>query len=300
MQPSDLPEELRGRAFGPAAAVRAGVGRNRLRRRDLFAPFHGVRVDRPPRSVLERCHAYGPRLKPGQFFSHSTAAILRGLSVPQELVDDIAVHVAALLPADAPHARNVRGHRLVEALQPETVEGLPVAHPADVLWQLAAMLDLEDLVIVVDELLNRTDLPVEQAKTLLIGRAGAIRRVGAPRLARAVHLGRRGARSPAETRIRLVLDVARLPEAELNAPIEERSSGRYLGAPDFVWRTQRVVLEYEGDKHRTDQGQFRYDILRYDDLAADGWRVMRATGDDLTSEGRRQLVRRVTRALAEH
>jgi len=57
------------------------------------------------------------------------------------------------------------------------------------------------------------------------------------------------------------------------------------------------VLEYEGEQHRLDKGQFRYDIVRYDDLAAAGWRVLRATGDDLTRDGRKRLVQRVARAL---
>ena len=298
MKPSKpLPEDLRGAAFGPAAARRAGVGENRMRRQDLYRPFHGVRTDAPPRTVLERCRAYVPRLKPGQFFSHSTAATLHGHSLPQSLLDDEAVHVSALLPADAPHARGVRGHRLLQALAPVTVEGLPVAHQADVFCQLGAMVALEDLVVVADELMNQVDLPEERAKALLLDHIAAVRRVGAVRLGRAVQASRRGARSPAETRVRLVLAAARLPEAELNAPIVESGTGRYLGSPDFVWREQRVVLEYEGDGHRVEKRQFRYDIVRYDDLMADGWRVVRATGDDLTQEGRKALVRRVSRAL---
>lgn len=293
-----LPEELRGAAFGPAAARKAGVGENRLRRKDLHRPFHGVRVVEPPIDVLERCRAYRPRLKPGQFFSHTTAALLHGHSLPLDLEAEPDVHVAALLPADAPHARGVRGHRLLESLEPVDVDGLPVAHQADVLWQLGAVLGFEDLVVVVDELLNRTDLPEDRAKQLLLARIGAVRRVGAARLVRAVGAARRGARSPAETRVRLVLVAGRIPEAELNAPIAERGTGRYLGAPDFVWRQQRVVLEYEGDGHRIEKRQFRQDILRYDDLMADGWRVLRATGDDLTTDGRKRLVVRVARALS--
>lgn len=293
-----LPDDLRGRAFGPEAARRAGVGENRLRRKDLLRPFHGIRVAEPPTNVLERCQAYHPRLKPGQFFSHATAAALHGLTVPQPHLDSEEVHVAAVLPADAPHARNVRGHRILEALDPVQIEGLPVAHQLDAFVQLGGMLDLEDLVIIADELLGITALEVSDAKTLMLERVAAVRRVGSAQLVRAVAAARRGSRSPAETRVRLVLAAARIPEAELNAPIEEKSTGRYLGSPDFVWRQQRVVLEYEGDGHRVDKDQFRYDILRYDDLMADGWRVLRATGDDLTSAGRKRLVQRVRRALA--
>lgn len=293
-----LPDDLRGRAFGPAAARRAGVGENRLRRKDLLRPFHGVRVAEPPTTALERCRAYLPRLKPGQFFSHTTAASLHGMSLPLRWSDEVEVHVAALLPADAPHARGVRGHRILEALDAVQVDGLPVAHQLDAFVQLGALLDLEDLVVVADELLNVTALDVDAAKALMLDRIGPVRRTGASRLVRAVRASRRGARSPAETRVRLVLAAAGIPDAELNAPIAETGTNRYLGSPDFVWRKQRVVLEYEGDGHRVSQEQFRYDILRYDDLMADGWRVLRATGSDLSAEGRAQLVHRVRRALA--
>lgn len=179
------------------------------------------------------------------------------------------------------------------------MDGLPVPDPAEVFCQLGADLAFEDLVVVADELLNRTSLDEPAARERLLHVVARVRRVGTARLIEAVRSSRRGSRSPAETRIRLVLDAAGVPAAELNAAIEESGTGRYLGAPDFVWRAQRVVLEYEGDQHRTDQGQFRYDIMRYDDLAADGWRVIRATGDHLTAAGRADLVRRVRRALEQ-
>jgi len=42
-----------------------------------------------------------------------------------------------------------------------------------------------------------------------------------------------------------------------------------------------VAIEYEGDHHRTDHDQWRYDIRRFTDLQGAGWFVYRATADDL-------------------
>lgn len=292
-----LPDELRGRSFTREQAAQAGITQGRLRRKDVTRPFHGAQSTDVPGSALERCRAYAVKLKPGQFFSHQTAARLHGLTLPSD-DDEAVLHVGAIRPADAPHSRGVRGHRLLDGGEPWQVGGLPIPDPLEVLCQLGADLSFEDLVIVADELMNRSVLDEEAVRELMRGRIAAVRRIGGAKLLRAVRACRRGSRSPAETRIRLTLDAAGVPVAELNAPIEETSTGRYLGAPDFVWRAQRVVLEYEGEQHRLDKGQFRYDIVRYDDLAADGWRVIRATGDHLTKAGRLDLIRRVRSALA--
>jgi hypothetical protein len=250
-----------------------------------------------PTTTLERCTAYAVRLKPGQFFTHRTAAELHGLTLPSTASDDL-LHVGALRPADAPHAEGIRGHRLQYAGEPWQANGLPIPDPIEVFCQMGADLGVEDLVVIADEIMNRSSLDEEAVRTKMIERIGLFRRTGAARLATAARLARRGTRSPAETRVRLVLEAAGLPRPELNGPITDPSTGEYLGSPDFVWRAQRVVLEYEGEQHRLDQGQFRYDIVRYEELTAAGWRVLRATGDDLTLEGRKRLAQRVKRALA--
>ncbi|MFD1721062.1 DUF559 domain-containing protein [Amnibacterium endophyticum] len=292
---SPLPDDLRGTAFSAAAARRAGVSRNRLRGKDLLRPWHGVRAAERADDALGRCSQYASRLRPGQFFTHTTAAQLHGLPLPIALEEDEAVHVGAVRPADAPHAAGVVGHR-VGALPPlAAVSGMPVVAAHAVFCQLGRDLGFEDLVVIADVLLNATEVDEAVARSLLRAQVGAVRRVGSARLLRAVDSARRGSRSPAETRVRLLLDAAGIPAPELNARILD-ADGRSLGSPDFVWRAQRVVLEYEGDGHRG-QEQFRYDVRRYEDLADAGWRVLRATADDLTAEGRRRLVQRVRAAL---
>lgn len=296
-----LPDEFRRSAFDRAAVRRSGLTQGRLRRKDVHSEFHGVWSAAAPESLLERCQHYAVRLKDGQFFSHGTAALLQGIPVPREFEEDAHLHVGAVQPADAPHAKQVSGHRMLVAPRIREVHGLPVADEAEVFCQLGAVLGVEDLVVVADHLLNITSLDEDAATDALIGRVGVVRRVGVSRLVRAARLARRGSGSPAETRIRLVLEAGGIPVPELNAKLFD-AGGWYLGKPDFVWRAQRVVLEYEGPGHREDE-QFRYDVLRYDvlryeDLADAGWRVMRATRDDLTVAGRRRLVQRVAAALA--
>jgi hypothetical protein len=293
--PAPLPDDLRGRPFARRhGEERTGAGR--LRRRDIARPFHGVLVDAPLTDLPALCRAYSVRMKEGQAFSHVTAARLHGLAVPSRLEADLPLHVCAVMPAPAPQTREVVGHRLRIAPPVVELDGLLVVQAAEAWCQLAGLLTVEELVVAADQLLNRGWSPKDQLE-LLRARAGAQMRSGAQRLGRALTLTRSGSASPAESLVRVALVQAGLPEPELNAPVLD-SRGRVLGHGDLVWRRQRVVLEYEGDQHRTDRGQFRYDIERYERFREAGWTVIRVTADDLRLDRRASLAARVRRALS--
>lgn len=260
-RPRPLPSPLAGIAFDAGTAQRAGIDRNRLRRRDLHHPFRGVRSPTLPVALRERCEAYLPRMRPGQVFSHVTAASLLGLPLPFGL-DEGPLHVSALRPSAAPRTAGVTGHRLT--VQPETIasEGLPLCAHRETWCQLASILGLDDLVVIADHLLTRTK-DERRARGLLAEAIEANRREGAALLRRALAEARRGSASPGETRVRLVLVRAGLPEPLLNHRVHD-AFGRYLGKGDLVWLEQKVVLEYEGGQHGLDLGQFRYDVERYE------------------------------------
>ena len=59
------------------------------------------------------------------------------------------------------------------------------------------------------------------------------------------------------------------------------AQGRFIGRGDLVYRHWRVIVEYDGDQHRTDTTQFDRDVRRLDDFAANGWRVVRIVGRSL-------------------
>jgi very-short-patch-repair endonuclease len=54
-----------------------------------------------------------------------------------------------------------------------------------------------------------------------------------------------------------------------------------------------VALEYDGDHHRTDRGQYVKDIRRAETLERLGWHVVRVVKEDRP----REIVERVSRAL---
>lgn len=77
---------------------------------------------------------------------------------------------------------------------------------------------------------------------------------------RAAALVRARVDSPPETRLRLCLVLAGLPEPVPNDPILWHDV--VLGRPDLMYRGYLVCLEYEGDQHRSDTRQWNIDIGR--------------------------------------
>jgi very-short-patch-repair endonuclease len=104
------------------------------------------------------------------------------------------------------------------------------------------------------------------------------------------------AESAAESRLRVILAIAGYDDLLVNEPVYD-DAGRFLARPDLRMRRVPVILEYEGDYHRTDRAQWRKDISRVELLQANGWHVVRVTGDDLKHP--HALLFRLKRLLAQ-
>jgi hypothetical protein len=280
MRPRPLPRELRTRAFDVRAADRAGVSRERLRRRDLVRPTRSVRWHRArPPIGIDRIRAFRPVLLPRQFISHTSAAVLWELPVPIAHRDG-PVHVTSRLPAAQPRRTGVVGHR-VEASRAAVRDrwGVPASTPATAWVECGSLLSLDDLVVLGDAIVTaaRCRTTIDDLRAALEQR-GRCR--GARRLRAALALVRRGAASPQETRARLAVLRAGLPEPELQVEIRD-DRGRFVARVDMAFPRQRVVVEYEGDHHRTDQHQWATDVRRHREVGRLGWVVLRWTKSDL-------------------
>ena len=295
----DLPAPFRLAPFSVAEAQRAGVPRRRLYRADLARPFPGVRTapSLDPSSVRELCAAYLPRLRAGQFFSHTTSARLHGLPLPLRLSDNHTLHVSALAPARAVRVAGARGHQLIP--RPGMVhlmDGLPIASRVETWCQLATLLTVDELIEVGDAVVGRAVVGADDHYAAMHGAVASDDRPCVGRMRDAFAEVRPGVRSPAETRLRLLLVRAGLPQPEINTRLTD-AEGRFLGECDLVYRTARLVIEYEGDHHRTDARTFRNDIVRRERLEDAGWTVLRVTADDLRLRPE-ETIRRVTARIA--
>jgi len=289
MQPRALPATIRHRPFDVRTADRVGVTRERLRRRDLVRPTRSIRWQRasPPEGV-HRIRAFRPVLLPGQFVSHTTAALLWELPLPRTHRDG-PLHVTSRLPAAQPRRIGVVGHR-VESPRAAVRDrwGVPASTPAMAWVECGALLELDDLVVLGDAIVTesrcRTDVDDLRAALLQRGRCR-----GARRLRAALDLIRRGAGSSQETRARLGIVRAGLPEPDLQVTIHDEHD-RFLARVDMAYPDARIVIEYEGDHHRTDPHQWAIDIRRHRGLGRLGWIVLRWTKADLDDQRDKSLA----------
>lgn len=283
MRPRPLPPPLRTRSFDVHAADRAGVSRERLRRLDLERPTRSVRWHSaaPPQGV-ERIRAFRPVLLHGQFVSHVSAAALWELPLPRGLDD--RVHISSIRPAGQMRRSGVVGHRATpERAQVRQRWGMPSSTPASCWVECGSLLGLDDLVALGDAIVTEPRCATTAAELQrVLALHGSCR--GAQRLRAALELIRVGPGSPQETRCRLLIVRAGLPEPDLQVDVfDER--GYFVGRVDMAYPERRIAIEYEGDHHRTDPGQWAADIRRYRELERLGWTVLRWTKSDLTVHG---------------
>lgn len=313
-----LPSTL-GDVFSVATALSLNVPAGRLRRRDLHSPFRGVRQIETMRGraydpgaeygetrdrVLALMRAYAFVMPPHAFFAGATAAVAWGAPVPHPC-DTLCVGVHA--PARALTARGVRGVKIAPTLAPlRRLAELRLTSPATSWAMLAGKAARRTLIAVGDAFVRvprdsrGRPMPGEQLATVsqLEAAARAPYRRRRLELLDALAEVRVGSASPLETDMRLDLTACGLPEPELDAEIRDRT-GRLLGIGDLAYRAQRVVIEVEGDHHRTDRRQWQRDIQKQRAYVAEGWDLVRVTSADVRGRNR-SAVAAVRAALARH
>ncbi|GAA1447254.1 hypothetical protein [Leifsonia poae] len=201
-------------------------------------------------------------------------------------------------PARPPEIAGIAAHQLTSTGQRWVlIKGLRVIGAEDVWAQLSHRLSIDDLVVVGDFLVTG-DQPYSgiPPSSTIDRMAAAVRRHGRRRGVRdlrcALERIRYGSMSPQETRLRLALIDAGLPEPKLNMRVVD-PEGRLLALIDLAYPEHRVAIEYLGDHHRREKSTYRNDIARREMLSDLGWSVIFVTGGDhLTT-----AAHRVRRAL---
>lgn len=193
--------------------------------------------------------------------------------------------------------RGVVGHRApLLARDVRCVDGIALTSPEWTWVDLAGILGRDALVAAGDAMLARED-PLSSIEAIqeVIDRRPKVKGI---RMARAVlPLLRHGVDSPQESRLRLKILDAGLPEPLVTQPVHD-GRGNYVSTPDLQYREYRIAMEYEGEHHLTDPVQWGRDIERDDRLRGLGWTVLRFSKFQLR-QGWSASEQKLRRALAE-
>lgn len=322
-----LPPELQGNPFSVGRARFVGVGSGRLRRADLESPRRGVRVPAGTVFTVEGLARYVLSRYPDAVVSHMSAARFWGFPLPgtsyEQAGSGLLVPVRhganpgtagaaappdldVTLPPQTTRLRweGVRAHRSSIAEDDIVVaDGLRVTSIERTWYDLTTELDEPWGVVIGDHLLREPRFRYE-GRISPLATIGDLERVvderrgkrGRRAAVRALGLARVGADSPQETRLRLALVQAGMPEPLLNRHIRDESGARHH-EPDMQWPRWKVCAEYEGATHR-EGVQIERDIDRADRARTLGGREVRLTSRDAADDWT-PAVHKVRMALHE-
>ena len=301
--PQALPEPLSSAAFTYQEAVDVGVSRRRLRHRSLIMPSRGLR--QPWQSDgTELPRQVRPVTLVTEFSAASHATAFTLWSFPGFLpgADDPIIHISRPDTMAIPRRTGVRGHR-GQFFGDEIValDGLLVTSRTRTWLDCARKMSIDELTVVADHLL-RIPRPEFEGRTEPHATLAELedmldRHKGTPGIRKArlaLEQARVGADSAPETRLRLALENAGLPEPKLNAPTELHAG--VVRQPDLSYPEHKVAVEYDGEPH-SEVAQIVRDIAREEDFARAGWTLVRISKRHLVN-GARSAVAKVRTALA--
>ena len=150
----------------------------------------------------------------------------------------------------------------------------PVTKAARTAFDIGRRRGLTTAIIRLDALLRATGVKADEVQALADRHQGAR---GVVQLRKALELADGGAESPQETRTRLLLIRARLPQPTTQIEVFDRF-GYFVARLDMGWDDWKVGVEFDGAQHWTDPQQRARDIDRLAELESLGWRIVRVSG----------------------
>jgi very-short-patch-repair endonuclease len=215
--------------------------------------------------------AVAKRLPGGAAFSGRTAAWLHGLDVAP--CDPIEVTIPPPTGIDRRGGASIRR----AALDDDEIvrrRGLPTTSPLRTLVDLGGRDPLMEGVVAADLILHAGLVTMDELRDYIAEHPGAR---GVARLRRVVDLAEPSSESAMETRLRMLLVLARLPRPEVQVSIHD-DEGRFLGRPDLLYSRQQLAVEYDGGNHRD---RLVDDNRRQNGLVGAGYRLLRFTAADV-------------------
>lgn len=224
----------------------------------------------------------------GAVVARQTAAVLLGGVVPT----DTRIHLR--LPSGRMGVAGIVDRCRSGSWSTARIGGVPVTTAEDTFIDLAADLGLVDLVVLGDALVRRKRTTPEQLVAAAQAHGGACALLAR----RAAGLVRRGVDSPMESRLRMLLVLAGLPEPVVNH-VEHDDRGWWVRRFDLSYPEVRVAVEYDGRQHAESDRQWQRDVERREELDNDGWRIVVVLARGIYREPERTLDRVVATLRAQ-
>jgi hypothetical protein len=166
--------------------------------------------------------------------------------------------------------------------------GVLVTTPQRTAFDLARHLPRDAAVAHVDALARATGITAAEVLTLA---ERYPRARGLPRARFALDLMDGGAQSPKETELRLTLIDAGLPRPRTQIRVTDGYREAFI---DMGYDEPKVGLDYEGEHHSTERGQYVHDIGRSELIDSEGWIDLKVVKE----HSRRFILHRVREAFA--
>jgi hypothetical protein len=282
-RPTRIPEALKTRPFTTATAREYGLSPRVLRGSRLRHPYRGVYVwhelpdDLP--TLVDAALLVLPRQAVA---SHLTAtALWEAPAPPPERPCFWVPRWATGLAVDG-----IDLHWYSDRPERHTANGRLVTSAVRTFVDVATLLGLVRLTAIGDYFVRGGRCTPQE----LLHATSEPRRRNINHAYAAAQLVRPGADSPQETALRVLLQLGGCPRPEVNRDVFD-SDGGWLARPDLSYPEYKIAIEYDGMHHERDHTQRQRDVLRNENLIANGWIVIVVTYRDLHDHPERTLLR---------
>lgn len=251
------------RPFTYAAGIAAGLRPAQLRgkrfRRLVTGVYIAAEVAPSPFHRVQAALLIHP---PSAFAGCASAARVMDAPLPAGLAEE---HINVFEHRHRRRREGIRHHVVARTTPVVTYRGLRLSAPEQTFVELAVHLSLVDLVVVGDYFVKREWVTPEQLV------AHATGPLGNPAAAKAAGYVRRDVDSPMETRLRMLIVLAGLPEPKVNHKVYY-ADGRLRYRFDLSYPDLKIVVEYDGRQHRGDLSQWDHDVERGEWFDDAGWK----------------------------
>ena len=268
--------------FTRAAGLTSG-----LTRRDLAGPAfrvmgHGIVISSTiPDSPGLRTRAALVPFGKGAFASHCSAA--RAWEAPVATCPE--EHITVAKPNGRRRRTNVVCH-VRDGATIRVIGGLPVSDLADLFVEMADELPLVELVVLGDWMLRRKGMTHQRLARAVEAATGT----RSKRAHAALGYVRRKVDSPMESRLRMLLVLAGIPEPEINLEIRN-VDGEVLRRYDLCWPGVKVIVEYDGRVHIEREANWEKDLDRREAINDEAWRLLVVVARGIYSDPGRTVQR---------